>query len=100
MTSPAPTSIPAAIAYQAAAPVEESILAEKPAALTPAFWRLVRTRRSIRRYLPQPVEQETVLAVLEAARWAASAHNRQPWRFCVVTTPAAKQELSGLLSER
>lgn len=71
----------------------------KPASLTPEFWRLVRSRRSIRRYLPLPVAEETVLALLEAARWAPSAHNRQPWRFCVITTPAVKQELSQRMSE-
>jgi F420 biosynthesis protein FbiB-like protein len=68
--------------------------------LTPAFWQLVRTRRSVRRYLAQPVSEATLLALLEAAHWAPSAHNRQPWRFCVVTTPEAKEELSRLLGER
>jgi F420 biosynthesis protein FbiB-like protein len=40
-----------------------------------------------------------LLALLEAARWAPSAHNRQPWRFCVLTTPAIKHELSRRMSE-
>ena len=103
MTSSAPTSIPTATGQASAAappPASEASLTEQPAALTPEFWRLVRTRRSIRRYLPQPVAEATVLAVLEAARWAPSAHNRQPWRFCVVTTDGAKQELSRRLGER
>ncbi|MDW8326199.1 MAG: nitroreductase family protein [Anaerolineales bacterium] len=47
---------------------------------------LFRTRRSIRRYTAQPVPRETVERLLEAARWAPSAHNRQPWRFVVVET--------------
>jgi F420 biosynthesis protein FbiB-like protein len=67
--------------------------------LSPGFWQLVRSRRSIRRYLAQPVPDETVLALLEAARWAPSAHNRQPWRFCVVTTAGVKQELSRRMGE-
>ena len=41
-----------------------------------------------------------MLALLEAARWAPSAHNRQPWRFCVVTSDAAKAELSRRMSEQ
>jgi F420 biosynthesis protein FbiB-like protein len=45
-----------------------------------------RARRSIRRYTAQPVPRETVERLLEAARWAPSAHNRQPWRFVVVET--------------
>ena len=81
------------------APLDDSSTAARPAGLTPEFWRLVRSRRSIRRYLPLPVAEEVLLALLEAARWAPSAHNRQPWRFCVVTTPAAKQELSRRMSE-
>ena len=70
------------------------------APLSPAARRLIRTRRSIRRYLPQPVPRPLVLALLEAARWAPSAHNRQPWRFCVVTSDAAKIELSRRMSEQ
>jgi coenzyme F420-0:L-glutamate ligase / coenzyme F420-1:gamma-L-glutamate ligase len=42
------------------------------------------TRRSIRRYTAQPIEQGVLARVLDAARWAPSAHNRQPWRFAVV----------------
>ena len=44
--------------------------------LTP-FQQLVRSRRSIRRYLPKPVEREKILACLEAARLAPSASNAQ-----------------------
>jgi F420 biosynthesis protein FbiB-like protein len=68
--------------------------------LSPQFWRLVRTRRSIRRYLAQPLAPATLLALLEAAHWAPSAHNRQPWRFCVVTSASAKEALSSRMSER
>lgn len=76
------------------------IALEIPRALSPEFWKLVHSRRSIRRYLPQPVPESMVVALLEAACWAPSAHNRQPWRFCVVTTPTVKHELSRCLSER
>lgn len=70
------------------------------APLSPAVRGLIRGRRSIRRYGPQPVPGPLVLALLEAARWAPSAHNRQPWRFCVVTSDAAKAELSRRMSEQ
>ena len=52
------------------------------------------TRRSIRRYTDQPVSIELINQVLEAASWAPSAHNRQPWRFAVVQTLANKQKLA------
>lgn len=74
--------------------------ADALALLSPAVGQLIRGRRSIRRYQPQPVPQPMLLALLEAARWAPSAHNRQPWRFCVVTAAAAKEELSRRMSER
>jgi nitroreductase len=48
------------------------------------FQKLVRQRRSIRRYLPTPVEREKLQACLEAARIAPSAHNAQSWRFLVI----------------
>ena len=57
--------------------------------LTP-FQRILAGRRSIRRYLPTPVEPEKVRACLEAARIAPSAHNAQPWRFIVVDDPALR----------
>jgi len=59
----------------------------------PAFNDLVRSRRSIRRFLPRAVEREKVIACLEAARLAPSAHNAQPWRFLVVDDPALKEKL-------
>lgn len=42
------------------------------------------TRRSIRRFLDRPVEPSLLERILEAARWAPSHRNRQPWRFVVV----------------
>lgn len=58
------------------------------------FWRVVRERRSIRRYLPRPVERTLLEEILEAATWAPSAHNRRPWRFCVVTDKLLQRRLS------
>lgn len=58
------------------------------------FGDFVRQRRSIRRYQPVPVPRAVVEALLETAIWAPSAHNRQPWRFCVVIEQPVKEELS------
>lgn len=58
------------------------------------FWALIQGRRSIRRYTDQPVSRGTLDALLTAASWAPSAHNRQPWRFCVVTSEPIKLALS------
>lgn len=56
-------------------------------------------RRSVRRYLPKMVPDETVEQVLEAARWAPSPHGRQPWRFAVITTEATKESLADAMGE-
>lgn len=58
------------------------------------------SRRSIRRYLPRPVAREQVERLLEAAVWAPSAHNRQPWRFCVLDTSERKETLAQAMGAR
>ena len=44
----------------------------------------IRERRSIRKYTDEPLDKDTVRAVLDAGRWAPSGLNNQPWRFLVV----------------
>jgi nitroreductase len=44
---------------------------------------LISARKSPRAFTQQPVEPEKVRSVLEAARWAPSASNMQPWQFIV-----------------
>jgi len=68
-----------------------------------SFLQLVRSRRSIRRYLDKPVEREKVLTCIEAARLAPSADNVQPWRFLILDEPDlktrfAKEVFSGIYS--
>ena len=52
------------------------------------------SRRSIRRYKPDPVPPTLVEQLLIAAIWAPSAHNRQPWRFAVITRPETRHSLA------
>jgi F420 biosynthesis protein FbiB-like protein len=61
---------------------------------------IIGRRRSIRRYTSQPIPDATLLELLDAATLAPSAHNRQPWRFCVVTGDAAKTRLSMAMGEQ
>lgn len=58
------------------------------------------SRRSIRRYRPDPVPHAILESILTAAIWAASAHNRQPWRFCVVESSSTKETLAGAMGAR
>ncbi|MGB9903459.1 MAG: nitroreductase family protein [Desulfotomaculales bacterium] len=55
---------------------------------------LIRERRSVRRYQSRPVPSEAITALLEAARWAPSAGNLQPWFFYVVTKQKEKELLA------
>jgi coenzyme F420-0:L-glutamate ligase/coenzyme F420-1:gamma-L-glutamate ligase len=55
---------------------------------------LLRTRRSVRHFLPEPVPEELLKSILEAATWAPSAHNRQPWRFVVLQTRESRSRLA------
>ncbi len=58
-----------------------------------AFMDLVRSRRSIRRFLDRPVEREKITVCLEAARLAPSAHNAQPARYIVIDAPELKEDV-------
>lgn len=57
--------------------------------------RIIDSRRSIRKYLPQPVERDKIEACLEAARLAPSAENAQSWRFLVIDEPELKTRFAG-----
>lgn len=52
---------------------------------------LIQKRWSPRAFSSQPVEQETIMALFEAARWAASSGNEQPWRFIYATKEQAER---------
>ena len=54
----------------------------------------IRSRYSCRHYQDKPLEQDKLLAVLEAARLAPSAKNLQDWRFVVVTDRQTKKKVA------
>ncbi|MCL5290359.1 MAG: nitroreductase family protein, partial [Firmicutes bacterium] len=55
---------------------------------------LLKSRFSVRRFKPDPVPDELLTQVLEAARWAPSAGNLQPWFFYVVKGREQKEALA------
>ncbi len=69
-------------------------------ALDTSLLQTIISRRSIRRYSPQPVSRALLAHLLTAAVWAPSAHNRQPWRFAVIYSDAYKQQLARAMGER
>ena len=54
----------------------------------------IKKRKSVRSYLDKQVEEDKILKILEAARLAPSASNRQEWRFVVVKDKKVKLQLS------
>jgi F420 biosynthesis protein FbiB-like protein len=58
----------------------------------------LRSRRSIRQFKPLPVAIDVLTRILQTATHAPSAHNRQPWRFAVLTHEQPKSRLSELLA--
>jgi nitroreductase len=51
-------------------------------------------RRSVRKFISKPVEEEKVAKILDAARWAPSIGNLQEWQFIVVRDAGRKLQLS------
>ena len=45
---------------------------------------VITSRKSIRKYKPDPIPRDTLERLIEAARWAPSGENAQPWRFVIV----------------
>jgi F420 biosynthesis protein FbiB-like protein len=60
----------------------------------------MRERRSIRRYRPEPLPDGVIERLIDAARLAPSAHNRQPWRFVVLQRADQKARLADAMGAR
>jgi len=62
------------------------------------IYEAIKGRRAIRRYKSEPVKETDIEEILEAARWAPSWRNKQPWRFILVKDKNLKRELANALS--
>jgi len=60
----------------------------------------LRTRRSIRHFKPDSVPESVIESILTTATFAPSAHNRQPWRFAVVTDSSVKRQLGEAVTSK
>ena len=60
---------------------------------------LVKKRRSIRRFRPEPIPDEYVDRIIEAARWAPSGANSQPWEFIVIKKQELRDKIIELINE-
>lgn len=77
---------------QAALDCRRGRMEEKPMDVFEA----IKTRKSVRGFKDRPVEREKIEKLLEAARLAPSASNRQEWRFVVVTDAEKRKALAAV----
>ena len=59
----------------------------------------IRRRRTIRDFKPDPVPDDVLHRILQAARWAPSSSNTQPWHFIVVRNPDTIAELGSICTQ-
>lgn len=57
---------------------------------------VIKTRRSIRNFKDQPIPKDMLQNLVDAARFAPTARNVQPWEFIVVTDHNILQKIAGL----
>ena len=53
----------------------------------------IKGRRSCRNFLSEPISEDTIEKILEAATWAPSPLNSQPWEFIVITNQEVKEKI-------
>ncbi len=56
--------------------------------------KVIKSRRSIRRFTNDPIPKEDLMQILEAAIWAPSAGNCQPWEFIIVENEETKRRIA------
>ena len=57
---------------------------------------VITSRKSIRRYSPDHIPDEMIDKILEAARWAPTGENYQPWRLIVIRDPETRNRIGDL----
>lgn len=57
---------------------------------------VIKTRRSVRAFQPKPIPRDVLEDIVDCARLAPSANNRQPWEFIVVTEVQTRSRLADI----
>src|SRR5215469_18104452 len=60
------------------------------------LYEAMRTLRAVRRLRPDPIPDDVLRRILQAATWAPSGGNRQAWRIIVVRDPVRRRRLGEL----
>ena len=56
----------------------------------------IHERRSVRHFVDAPVSRDLIMIAIEAASWAPSGLNNQPWRFAIIWDKASQGALAAL----
>jgi len=64
--------------------------------LAQATLKVIQDRRSIREYTDEPVSDQDLDMILEAARQAPSGENAQPWRYVIVKDPETRKKMGAI----
>ena len=59
----------------------------------------VKSRKSVKNFIFEKIDKETIREIIECGRWAPSQSNNQPWKINVVTHPTLKRMLADLTVE-
>lgn len=59
---------------------------------------VIKKRRTIRKYMPEPIPDDYIDKVIDAARWAPSGANTQPWEFVIVKDQEVKRQMGFTVS--
>ncbi len=61
-----------------------------------SFWEVIKNRRSVRQFKPDPIPEEHLLKIVDAGRMAPCAGNEQPWKFIIIQD---KKKIEALKNE-
>jgi len=64
------------------------------------LYAMMSTQRAIRRLRPEPIPDDVLERIMQAAAWAPSGGNQQPWRMVMVTEAGRKARLGELYARR
>ncbi len=61
---------------------------------SPETYERITGLRVVRKYRPEPIDDQQLEKILEAGRWTGSSKNTQPWSFIVLSDPGQRQRLA------
>ena len=75
----------------------ERVVAERSQDPTDDLWQAIYSQRAIRHFKPDPVAEDMLLSIMEAATKAPSGSNTQAWAFLIVQDAAKRAAMAGFL---